>query len=66
MKRNHTPQSLLHTSQDSSGDADVACKVRPVLLVFCSGDDATNLFGLRDYIHLDDLAEGLLVAMYNL
>ncbi len=43
--------------------ADVACKVRPVLSVFGADYDTPDGTGVRDYIHVDDLAEGHLFAM---
>ena len=43
--------------------ADVACKVRPVLSVFGADYDTPDGTGVRDYIHVDDLAEGHLAAM---
>lgn len=43
--------------------ADVACKVRPVLSVFGADYDTPDGTGVRDYIHVNDLAEGHLAAM---
>ena len=43
--------------------ADVACNVRPVLSVFGADYDTPDGTGVRDYIHVDDLAEGHLAAM---
>ena len=43
--------------------ADVACQVRPLLSVFGNDFDTPDGTGIRDYIHVDDLAEGHLAAM---
>lgn len=46
--------------------ADVACGIRPHLSVFGNDYDTPDGTGVRDYIHVDDLAEGHLAAMDHL
>jgi UDP-glucose 4-epimerase len=43
--------------------ADVACNLRPILSVFGEDYDTPDGTGVRDYIHVDDLAEGHLAAI---
>ena len=43
--------------------ADVAGEIRPLLSVFGDDFDTLDGTGIRDYIHVDDLAEGHLAAM---
>lgn len=43
--------------------ADVACETRPILSVFGNDFDTPDGTGVRDYIHVDDLAEGHLAAL---
>ena len=43
--------------------ADVACEKRPILSVFGNDFDTPDGTGVRDYIHVDDLAEGHLAAL---
>ena len=43
--------------------ADVACDLRPILSVFGDDFETTDGTGVRDYIHVDDLAEGHLAAL---
>jgi UDP-glucose 4-epimerase len=43
--------------------ADVACEIRPNLSIFGDDYDTPDGTGVRDYIHVDDLAEGHLAAM---
>ena len=43
--------------------ADVACELTPILSIFGDDFDTPDGTGVRDYIHVDDLAEGHLAAL---
>lgn len=46
--------------------ADVACGVRPLLSIFGDNFQTADGTGVRDFIHVEDLAEGHLAAMTHI